>query len=65
MDDELNFKKINTKNVDYLVINNILKNKFGSDTNKVTIIDQEHLIFESEELDKNEISRDILNALEY
>ena len=65
VDDELNFNKINTKNVDYLVINNILKNKFGSDTNKVSIIDQQHLIFESEELDKNEISRDILNALEY
>ena len=65
VDDELNFNKINTKNVDYLVINNILKNKFGSDTNKVSIIDQQHLLFESEELDKNEISRDILNALEY
>ena len=44
---------------------NILKNNFGSDTNKVSIIDHQHLIFESEELDKNEISRDILNALEY
>ena len=65
MDDELNFNKINTKKVDYLVINNILKNKFGSDTNKVSIIDQQHLIFESEELDKNDISRDILNTLEY
>ena len=43
VDDELNFNKINTKNVDYLVINNILKNKFGSDTNKVSIIDQQHL----------------------
>ena len=65
VDDELNFNKINTKNVDYLVINNILKNNFGSDANKVSIIDHQHLIFESEELDKNEISRDILNALEY
>ena len=65
VDDELNFNKINKKNVDYLIINNILKNKFGSNNNKVSIIDQQHLIFESEELDKNEISRDILNALEY
>ena len=65
MDDELNFHKIKTKNVDYLVINNILKNNFGSDTNKVSIIDQQNLIFESEELDKSEISRDILNTLEY
>ena len=65
VDDDLNFNKINTKKVDYLVINNILKNNFGSDANKVSIIDHQHLIFESEELDKNEISRDILNALEY
>jgi phosphopantothenoylcysteine decarboxylase/phosphopantothenate--cysteine ligase len=65
VNDELSFNKINSKKVDYLVINNILKNKFGSDTNKVSIIDQQHLIFESEELDKNEISRDILNTLEY
>ena len=65
VDDELNFNKINTKNVDYLVINNILKNKFGSDFNKVTIIDKHKLIYESETLDKNDISRDILNTLEY
>ena len=65
VDDKLNFHKIKTKNVDYLVINNILKNNFGSDTNKVSIIDQQNLIFESEELDKSEISRDILNTLEY
>ena len=51
--------------VGLMKMENILKNKFGSDTNKVSIIDQQHLIFESEELDKNEISRDILNALEY
>jgi phosphopantothenoylcysteine decarboxylase/phosphopantothenate--cysteine ligase len=65
VDNELDFKKINSKNVDYLVINNILSNKFGSNTNKVSIIDKQHLIFESETLDKNEISRDILNTLEY
>ena len=65
VNNELDFKKINSKNVDYLVINNILSNKFGSNTNKVSIIDKQHLIFESETLDKNEISRDILNTLEY
>ena len=51
--------------INFIQINNILKNNFGSDANKVSIIDHQHLIFESEELDKNEISRDILNALEY
>ena len=65
VDDELNFNKIKSKNVDYLVINNILKNEFGSDINKVSIIDKHNLIFESETLDKNEISKDILNTLEY
>ena len=65
LDDELNFKKIISKNVDYLVINNVLNNKFGSDFNKVTIIDKDRLIYESETLDKNDISRDILNTLEY
>ena len=65
VDDQLNFKKINSKKVDYLVINNVLSNKFGSDFNKVTIIDKHQLIYESETLDKNDISRDILNTLEY
>ena len=65
LDDELNFNKINSKNVDYLVINNVLKNKFGSDLNKISIIDKQRLIFESDSLDKNQISKDILNTLEY
>ena len=65
VDDKLNFKKINSKNVDYLVINNILSNKFGSDFNKVRIIDKHQLIYESKTLDKNDISKDILNTLEY
>ena len=43
VDDELNFKKIKSKNVDYLVINNILENEFGSDTNKISIINSDYM----------------------
>ena len=65
VDDELNFKKIKSKNVDYLVINNILENEFGSDTNKISIINSEELIYKSDTLDKNDIAEAILTTLEY
>ena len=65
VDDELNFKKIKSKNVDYLVINNILENEFGSDTNKIFIINSEELIYKSDTLDKHDIAEAILTTLEY
>ena len=65
VDDELNFKKIKSKNVDYLVINNILENEFGSDTNKISIINSEELIYKSDTLDKHDIAKAILTTLEY
>ena len=65
VDDELNFKKIKSKNVDYLVINNILENEFGSDTNKISIINSEELIYKSDTLDKHDIAEAILTTLEY
>jgi phosphopantothenoylcysteine decarboxylase/phosphopantothenate--cysteine ligase len=65
VDDELNFKKIKSKNVDYLVINNILENEFGSDNNKISIINSEELIYKSDTLDKHDIAEAILTTLEY
>ena len=37
---DLNFEKIKNKDSDYLVINNLSDNYFGSDMNKVTIINK-------------------------
>ena len=65
VNDDLNFDKIKSKNVDYLVINNILNNDFGSDVNKIAIINHEELIYKSETLSKNEIAQAILINLDY
>ena len=58
--DDLNFKKINEKNSDFLVINNINDISFGSDTNKVTIINKKDKVFESEEKNKHIIAQEII-----
>ena len=63
--DDLNFEKLKSKNVDYLVINNIKENEFGSDDNKISIIDSNELIYNSDTLDKNEIAKAILSTLDY
>tara|TARA_B100000927_G_scaffold129201_1_gene104071 strand:- start:45 stop:1157 length:1113 start_codon:yes stop_codon:yes gene_type:complete len=63
--DDLNFEKLKSKNVDYLVINNIKENEFGSDDNKISIIDSNKLIYNSDTLDKNEIAKAILSTLDY
>ena len=65
VDDDLNFDKLKAKNVDYLVINNILNNKFGSDENKITIINRDEVIYKSDTLSKNEIAQAILINLDY
>ena len=65
VNDDLNFDKIKSKNVDYLVINNILNNDFGSDVNKIAIINHEELIYKSDTLSKNEIAQAILINLDY
>ncbi|MDC1071311.1 bifunctional phosphopantothenoylcysteine decarboxylase/phosphopantothenate--cysteine ligase CoaBC [Acidimicrobiia bacterium] len=54
--DELNYQKLRKKNVDYLVINNITKNKVGSDFNQVSIINNNELIYTTEILNKNVIA---------
>ncbi len=58
--DHLNFEKINEKNSDYLVINNINDISFGSDTNKVTIINKKDKVFQSEEKNKHIIAQEII-----
>ena len=60
LDDELNFDKINNKNCDYLVINNLKDNYFGSDNNKIYIIDRDKLIYESSVENKNIIAQHII-----
>ena len=65
VNDDLNFDKIKSKNVDYLVINNILINDFGSDDNKIAIINHDELIYKSDTLSKNEIAQAILLNLNY
>ena len=63
INDDLNFDKIKSKNCDYLVINNILKNNFGSDLNKIKIINKKELIYESNEKSKSDIAYELLDVL--
>ncbi len=63
VNDDLNFDKIKSKNCDYLVINNILKNNFGSDHNKIKIINRKELIYESNEKSKSDIAYELLDVL--
>ena len=61
LNDDLNYDKIIDKNSDFLVINNLQSNDFGSENNKISIIDQNNLIFESGEENKNTIAKHIIN----
>ena len=63
VNDDLNFDKIKRKNCDYLVINNILKNDFGSDLNKIKIINKKELMYESNEKSKSDIAYELLDVL--
>ena len=58
-----NFQKINSKNCDYLVINNILKHKFGSDSNQVKIIDKSQVLLNTEEEPKNNIANKVIDSV--
>jgi phosphopantothenoylcysteine decarboxylase / phosphopantothenate---cysteine ligase len=58
-------KKINTKNLDFIVLNS-LKDKgagFGYDTNKITIIDSKEKRIEFKLKSKSEAAADIVNIL--
>ena len=61
LDNDLNYKKISDKNCDFLVINNLQTNYFGSDNNKILIIDQDNLIYESDNENKNIIAKHIVD----
>ena len=61
LDNHLNYEKISDKNCDFLVINNLQTNDFGSDNNKIMIIDQKKLIYESDNENKNIIANHIIN----
>tara|TARA_B100000902_G_scaffold216735_1_gene206040 strand:- start:2427 stop:3542 length:1116 start_codon:yes stop_codon:yes gene_type:complete len=62
MDDNLNFKKLKDKNVDFLVINNITENIIGSDFNKVSIVDKDKVLVSTSDLSKNEIAKVIIET---
>ncbi len=61
LDNDLNYEKITDKNSDFLIINNLQTNNFGSDNNKILIIDQNNLIYESDNENKNIIAKHIIN----
>ena len=61
LDNNLNYEKISDKNSDFLVINNLQTNDFGSNNNKVLIIDQNNLIYESDNENKNIIAKHIID----
>ena len=57
---DLNYEKIKNKDSDYLVINNLSDNYFGSDMNKVTIINKSEMIYESENENKHLVAQKII-----
>ena len=63
INDDLNFDKIKRKNCDYLVINNILDNNFGSDFNKIKIINKNDLVYESDQKSKSDIAYELIDVL--
>ena len=63
INDDLNFEKIKRKNCDYLVINNILDNNFGSDFNKIKIINKNDLVYESDQKSKSDIAYELIDVL--
>ena len=63
VDNELNFAKLRNKNIDYLVINNILKNPFGSPNNQITVIDRNEKILETDRINKNEIAKLLIDTI--
>ena len=57
-------KKLVAKNCDFIVANNIKDNDvFGSDKNKVMIIDRDQQVKEFDELTKTEVADEIVKIL--
>lgn len=67
-DDEIRnaTEKINKKNLDFIVLNSLRDEGagFGTDTNKITIIDKDNNIKEFELKPKKEVAEDIIDELE-
>ena len=58
-----NFEKLRSKNSDYLVINNIKQNKFGSNENQVKVIDKNNVLLSSDVASKNTIASEIIDLV--
>tara|TARA_E500000081_G_scaffold41684_1_gene45284 strand:- start:166 stop:1278 length:1113 start_codon:yes stop_codon:yes gene_type:complete len=58
-----NFEKLRSKNSDYLVINNIIQNKFGSNENQVKVLDKDNVLLSSDVTTKNTIASEIIDLV--
>lgn len=58
-------KKLTSKNLDYIVANNITEKEagFGTDTNKVTLIKKDGTIKSLESMSKREVSQELFNMI--
>jgi len=63
IDDVENYDKLISKNSDYLVINNIISNRFGSDKNKIKLINKTNLLLETDVLEKNVIASTVIDKI--
>ena len=63
IDDVENYEKLLLKNSDYLVINNIMQNPFGSDMNKIKLINKNKLLLETDVQEKNIIASNIIDTI--
>ena len=58
-----NFEKLRSKNSDYLVINNIKQNKFGSNENQVKVLNKDNVLLSSDVTTKNIIASEIIDLV--
>ncbi|MBA4811568.1 MAG: bifunctional phosphopantothenoylcysteine decarboxylase/phosphopantothenate--cysteine ligase CoaBC, partial [Candidatus Actinomarinales bacterium] len=63
IDNHENFNKLISKNADYLVINNIVENPFGSQTNKIKLINKDKLLLSTGVEDKNIVASKIIDSI--
>ena len=65
-EDENAIKKLNTKNCDLLILNSLNDNGagFGTDTNRITIFDEDNKSHRYELKSKQKVAEDILNLIE-
>ena len=63
IDNDENFNKLISKNADYLVINNIVENPFGSERNKIKLINKDKLLLSTGVEDKNIVASKIIDSI--